>query len=383
MARSVAMPEPAGVHPQHSGRTGDRTLEASFGFTPEQLRLRDRVRAYVVSDVAPARCGLDAVRGPEDIPWDVVRSGCDLGLKGLPFPAEFGGGEAGVSTLAMVAEELARGDVSVAYFFKHNWRLADLARRLPDRLREGVIRAICSTPEYLVATAATEEASGSDNHVLSDDPQRGIRLAATRDGTEWVLNGTKTMITNARMAGIYVVSARTDASVPVSRGVTMFAVPADTPGVAFGPAYDKLGQRASIQCDVHFHDVRIPGDSAVSGIGQAMGAARQGTGIASNIVNAAMSVGVATSAFDEALRWATRRVQGGSLIYRHQVVSRDLGLMKTEIEAARSYVQHAARLYDAVGRDMREETSQGSMSSPARWSSAWPGWVWNCSAVAA
>lgn len=331
-----------------------------FALAPEQQKLRDQVRDYVDAVVIPARERLDAVHGPEDFPWDVVGDGCALGLKGLPFATRLGGADATASTLVIAAEELARGDLSVAYFFKHNWRFSELVKKLPDRLREETIRKICHDPRFLAATAVTEPDSGSDNHVLTDDPARGVKLRATRDGENWILNGTKAMITNATMAGIYFVSGRTDPTVPVSAGVTMFAVPAETPGIQFSDPYSKIGQRASIQCDITFHDVRIPVDAAVSGIGEAMGAVRRGANLASNLVNAAMSVGVARSAYEESLRWATQRIQGGVPIYLHQVISRDLGMMRTEIEAARSYVRFAARLFDAHGRDMPEETAHGA-----------------------
>ncbi|WP_415853438.1 acyl-CoA dehydrogenase family protein [Sinomonas sp. G460-2] len=260
----------------------------------------------------------------------------------------------------MVAEELAAGDLSVAYLFKHNWCFSQLVRRLPERLRGETVWRVCSEPEYLLATAVTEVGSGSDNHVPSDDPALGLQFRAEPDGDGWILNGTKMMITNARMAGMYFVSARTDPTVPASAGATMFAVPAETEGIAFGEPDDKLGQRTSIQCDVHFTDCRIPGDLAVSGVRGGHGDGPSGANIASNLVKAAMSVGVARSAFQEALQWSTERVQGGSLIYTHQVVSRDLGRMRSDIEAAQSYVLRVARLYDAVGQDMDHAMAYGA-----------------------
>ena len=308
--------------------------------------LLERVRTYVETTVIPARTELDSTTAPETFPWHVVEPGCEMGLKGLPFPRRYGGSEASAALLVAVVEELARGDVGVAYFFKHNWRFARLALRLPESIRDDVVARICTEARYLPASATTEPETGSDNHVLSDDAAVGLRTSAVLDGDTWVLNGTKLMITNGRMAGIYFVSARTDPTVPVAAGVTMFAVPAGTPGLTFGEPYGKLGQRASIQADVHFSDCRIPRDHVVGEVGQAMAAKRQGANIASNVINAAMSVGVAEAAFGEAVRWATTRVQGGSLIYRHQLVARELGMMRTEIDAARSLTHQAARGLD-------------------------------------
>lgn len=328
--------------------------------TSHDQELRAAVRRYVAEDVIPNRRRFDSVRKPGDFPWELVQRGFDLGLKSLPFPTEYGGAGAGASTLAMVVEELAVGDLGVAYFFKHNWRFAQLSKRLPERLKGQTIRRICEDPTFLPATAITELGSGSDNHVQSDDPSRGVQLAAVRTGGEWVLNGSKLMITNAGMAGIYFVAARTNSTVPARQGVTMFAVPADLPGISLGDPYEKVGQRASIQCDVHFTDVRVPEDAAVSDIGAAMGEVRKGATILSNLVNAAMSIGVARSAYEESLRWATTRVQGGEPIYRHQAVARELGYMKSVIEAARAYAHAGAELHDRLGRDMDESFAYGA-----------------------
>ncbi len=318
------------------------------------LRDRDRdlleaVRCYVAATVIPARAELDAVASRDTFPIGIVQPGIDLGLKSLAMDAADGGAGATSVLLGLVVEELARGDLSVAYYFKHNWRFSRLIPRLPEPLRKDVAENLRSNPWYLAASAITEEESGTDNHLRSDDPAVGMRLQALRDGDQWVLNGTKVMITNATMAGIYFVAARTDPTVPTEQGVTLIAVPGDADGISYGEPYGKLGQRASIQTDVTFHDCRVPLDYAVSDVGGGQSAARKGATTGSNIVNAFMSIGVARSAYEEALNWCTIRVQGGCPIYKHQLVAHQLGQMKVEIDAALSYALLAAEALDGDG----------------------------------
>ncbi len=309
--------------------------------------LLDDVRAYVRDVVVPARDRLDAVTSVDGFPMDVMQPGIDLGLKALALREEDGGRAAGTPLLGRVVEALAFGDLGVAYYFKHNWRFARMIPRLPDHLRGEVARRIAEDPWYLAASAMTEEHSGSDNHVLSDDPDVGMRLSARRDGDEWVLDGTKIMITNGSMAGIYFVGCRTDRTRPVAEGVTIIAVPADTPGLRCGEPYPKLGQRASVQTDVHFDGVRVPLDHAVSEVGEGLGATRRGANVGSNLINAYMAIGVADSAYQAALEWSRTRIQGGVPLYRHQLVAHALGSMKVDLEAARGY---AAQVADAIDR---------------------------------
>ncbi len=319
--------------------------------TEDDQALLEGVRAYVRDVLVPGRGRFDAVAGRDDFPIELVQPGIDLGLKLLAFAPEDGGRGAPPSLLAPVVEELAYGDLGAAYYFKHNWRFARLVPKLPVSLRRDVVERLRDDPWYLPASAMTEAGSGSDNHVLSEDPGVGMTLRARRDGDEWVLDGTKVMITNGSMAGIYFVGARTDATVPVARGVTMIAVPADTPGLRCGEPYGKLGQRASVQTDVHFDGCRVPLDHAVSEVGQGLGRTRRGANVGSNLINASMSIGVARAAYDAALAWCTTRVQGGVPIYQHQLVAHAIGSMKVEIEAARGYVGTIAATLDEQGQD--------------------------------
>jgi alkylation response protein AidB-like acyl-CoA dehydrogenase len=130
----------------------------------------------------------------------------------------------------------------------------------------------------------------------------------------------------------------------VSAGVTLFAVPGDAPGITSGAPYAKLGQRSSLQADVSFDSVRVPLDHAMSEVGQGLAASHRAL-VAANLVNAAKAVGIARAAYDEALRWSVERVQGGAPIFRHQLVARDLGAMRVDLDAACGYTWHTARAF--------------------------------------
>jgi acyl-CoA dehydrogenase len=245
-----------------------------------------------------------------------------------------------------VAEELAWGDLSVAYFFRHYWRFAKLIPRLPETVRDMVTTGIASDERFVPASASTEELAGSDNALPFDSPGHGAMLSAARDHDGWVLNGRKLMITNGGIASLYFVLARTDPTVGIRAGATMIAVPSDTPGVRTGPLYRKLGQRGSPQADVWFENCRVPADHAVTAEGEGYLASERGL-IAANITNAAMCLGVARAAYEHALDWSLERVQGGRPIYQHQLVAHDLGRMKLLLDAARSYLLRTAAEYSS------------------------------------
>ena len=152
------------------------------------------------------------------------------------------------------------------------------------------------------------------------------------------------MITNGGIASLYFVLARTDAKKGIVDGCTMFAVPANTPGLTTGPLWKKMGQRGSPQTDVFFKDVRIPHDNAITKVGEGYAASERGL-VAANITNAGMCLGVAREAYELALKWCTERIQGGQEIYKHQLVAHDLGRMKTLIEATRSHLIGVAWRY--------------------------------------
>ena len=315
-----------------------------FELTGGQRDLVAQTREYAERVVRPAAARLEQLSRAEDFPFDLMREGTALGLKALPLPPELGGIGADMVTQCLVAEELAAGDVSVGYFFRHYWRFARLVPRMPACIRDLVVHGIASDERFVPASASTEPDAGSDNALPYDAPGHGAMLSAQPDGDGWVLDGQKAMITNGPIASLYFVLARTDPASGLRRGATMFAVPADTPGVRTGPLYAKLGQRGSPQSDVWFTGCRVGADHLMTAVGDGYAAAERGL-IAANITNGALCLGIARAAYEAALDWSLDRVQGGVPIHRHQLVAHDLGRMRILLDAARSYVLRAAWEY--------------------------------------
>jgi alkylation response protein AidB-like acyl-CoA dehydrogenase len=312
--------------------------------TAEQHELVAATRDYADRVIRPATSRLETLERVEDFPWDLMREGTALGLKSLPLPRALGGRDADMVTQCLVVEELAAGDISVGYFFRHYWRFARLVARLPEAIRDLVVNGIAGDERFVPASASTESDAGSDNALPYNAPMHGAMLSADRHGDGWVLNGRKSMITNGGIASLYFVLARTDPTVGIREGATMFAVPSTQAGVSTGPLYRKLGQRGSPQADICFEDCRVPPDHAITAVGHGYGASERGL-TAANITNAAMCLGVARSAYEAALNWSIDRVQGGQPIYRHQLVAHDLGRMRMLIEAARNHLLAVAWQY--------------------------------------
>jgi alkylation response protein AidB-like acyl-CoA dehydrogenase len=311
---------------------------------PEQHELVAATRDYADRIVRPATSRLEALESAGEFPWDLMREGTALGLKGLPLPRELGGRDADMVTQCLVVEELAAADLSVAYFFRHYWRFARMSPRLPAPIRDLVVHGIAHDERFVPASASTEPESGSDNALPYDAAGHGAMLSARLEGERWVLNGRKFMITNGGIASLYFVLARTDPAVGLRSGATMIAVPADTPGLSTGPLYRKLGQRGSPQADVLLDECRVPRDYAISEVGHGYEASDRGL-TAANITNAGMCLGVARAAYDAALAWSLDRLQGGVPIYRHQLVAQDLGRMRMMIATARSHLHAVAWAY--------------------------------------
>ncbi|MGH9089066.1 MAG: acyl-CoA dehydrogenase family protein [Acidimicrobiales bacterium] len=316
-----------------------------FALSDQDVELAAATRDYARRVLRPAADRFESLESVDAFPWDLMAEGDALGLKALPLPTELGGRGADMVTQCLVAAELAAGDVGAAYFFRHYWRFARLIPRLPPAVRDIVVSGIAGDERFVPASASTEELAGSDNALPYDVPGHGAMLAARQeDDGSWVLDGTKTMITNGGIASLYFILARTDPTKGIRSGATMFAVPATAPGLSTGPLYRKLGQRGSPQADVVLDGCRVPADYAVSAVGEGYASTERGL-IAANVTNAALSLGVAEAAYEEALGWSIDRVQGGVPIHRHQLVAHDLGWMRSQLDAARSFLLRVAWEY--------------------------------------
>jgi acyl-CoA dehydrogenase len=305
----------------------------SFGLTDEQRALRELARDFAASEIRPKEHEYDAeMRHPAD----VIEKAHDVGLMNLHIPEEYGG--PGLSTFdgMVVGEELYWGCSGIGTSITANGLGAgpvilfgsdeQKARWLPPLIEQPIL---CSF-------GLTEPGAGSD--------VSATKTTAVRDGDEYVLNGSKTFITNAGYAAWTVVFAMTDPKAG-AKGMSAFIVPMDTPGVTIEQHLDKMGQRATDTSAFALQDVRIPVENRIGEEGDGFKIAmatldvtRPGTAIG--------AVGVAEAAYEHARDYAKERVTFDVPIAMHQGVNFMIADMATEIEAARLLCWQAAWMLD-------------------------------------
>jgi alkylation response protein AidB-like acyl-CoA dehydrogenase len=305
---------------------------------PSDLRapVLDTVRRFVDREVVPAASALEH---DDAYPHALVARLKELGLFGATIPVAFGGLGLDYVTYAMVIEEIGRGWMSLtgvlnthlilAYLLAHHGTREQQERWLPAMARGEQRGALC----------LTEPHAGSD--------VQGIRTTATRDGDDYVVNGSKMFITNARTATLYALVVKTDPRAdPPHRGISLLVAEREAPGVSIGRDIEKLGYKSVETCEVSFEDARVPrthlvGGAEGHGFQQVMSALEVG-----RINVAARAVGVAQAAFDDAIRYAQQRTAFGKPICEHQAVQLRLADMATSVEAARLLTRRAAELKD-------------------------------------
>lgn len=301
--------------------------------TEEQTELVAMVRDFVRAEIVPQVAACDTAG---ECPPGYFDSAFDMGLHMLEIPEEYGGGGLDFATTAMVFEELGWADAGYAITLVSTF----------VALRNVIL---AGTPEQAKTFADLVAPGGLGAFVLSE-PGAGsdaaaIRTTAVRDGDEYVLNGTKTWITNGGIAQVYAVLAKTDPDAG-HRGISCFIVETDRPGVSWGTHEDKCGLRTSNTCDVVLDQVRVPADHLVGAEGQGFRIAMQGLDF-SRAFMATICVGMMQRALDEAVAYARERQQFGQPIIEFQLVQKLLADMAAQTEAARCLVHNTMRMMDA------------------------------------
>ncbi len=307
------------------------------------------VRDFARERLMPAEAQIDA---DGEVPADIVAAMRALGLYGITIPQEYGGLGLGVEDSVRVFFELCHaGPVFRSLVGINNglgsWGILTMGT---DAQRAAYLPGMASG-EIVASFCLTEPDSGSDAGSLT--------TSALRDGSNWLLNGTKRYITNAPDAGVFMVFARTDPVTSDASGISAFLVPRDTPGVSLGRTERKMGQRGADLCDVIFDDCRIPASALLGpehrGFSIAMRALDRG-----RVHIAAMCVGIAQRLIDESLAYAMARPQFGKPIVEHQLIQAMLADGRAETYAARCMVLDAARRMDA-GEHVSLEASCAKM----------------------
>jgi alkylation response protein AidB-like acyl-CoA dehydrogenase len=301
--------------------------------TDEQREIRDLVRTLARERIAPRAAEIDE---SAEFPWDMVELMREHELFGLAFDEEHGGSGAGSLMLLVAVEEVSRACATTGLVLAVQ-ELSSLALRLAgtDEQKSRYLPRLASG-EWIAAYALTEAGSGSDSAAM--------RTQAKRDGEEYVLNGSKRFITNAGVAGLYTVFAKTDPD-GGHAGISCFVVEADAPGFEVGRIEPKMGIKGSTTGELFFNDCRVPA-------GNRVGEEGEGFKIAMRILDrsrpgiAAQALGIAQGATDYALEYAKSRETMGEPIAEHQLVAGKLADMETRCEAARGLLYKAGLMID-------------------------------------
>ena len=314
----------------------------------EYLDFRDTIRQIAQERIAPRAAEIDE---KAEYPHDLRVLLAEHDILGLPFDTEHGGTGTGALMLAMAIEEIAKACASTALILM----IQDLGT-LPitlfgsEQLKASFLPR-CASGELSPAFALSEPDAGSD--------PGGMRTRATREGDEWVIEGTKNWITNLGIADFYVVFAVTDPEVGHSLGITAFVVEADRPGFSVGKLEHKLGIRGSPTGQPIFEGVRVPDENVIGEVGQGFKVA-MATLDRSRLGVAAQALGIAQGATDYAAAYARERKQFGRPINSFQAIQFKLADMETQCAAGREL------LYQACAKVDRGEPDIGKYSAMAK-----------------
>ncbi len=316
----------------------------------EERMFRDTVRQFAGERIAPLVRGMDEA---QQMDAGLIRQMFALGLMGIEAPEQYGGAGGTFFEAILAIEELAAVDpaVSVMVDVQNTLCVNALIRWGTEAQRRQWLPRLAT--DTIGAYALSEAKSGSDAFALE--------TRATRRGNDWVLNGGKLWITNAKEAGLFLVFATVDAAAGY-RGITGFLVPKGAEGFTVGKKEDKLGIRASSTCELILRDCVVGGDQVLGEVGK-------GYKIAIETLNegrigiGAQMLGLAEGAWGHAARWAKERRQFGKPLAEFQAMQFQLAEMALEVEAARLMVYNAARLKDSGEEFLKEAAMCKYMAS--------------------
>jgi alkylation response protein AidB-like acyl-CoA dehydrogenase len=305
----------------------------------EEQAIVTTVRDFVDKQVRPVASELEHAN---TYPAELIDTMKEIGVFGLAIPEPYGFGAVSMPCYVRVAEELARGWMSLAGAMGGHTVVSKLLVLFGTEEQKQHYLPRMATGELRATMALTEPAGGSD--------LQAMRTAARRDGSEYVINGSKTWISNARHSGLIALLCKTDpAAEPAHKGVSILLVE-KVDGLTVSRDLPKLGYKGVESCELNFTDCRVPAD-ALLGVDEGRGFAQMMRGLeVGRLQVAARATGVARAAFDDALAYAQERESFGKPIWQHQAVGNMLADMGTKLYAARSLLLSAAEKFDSGER---------------------------------
>jgi isovaleryl-CoA dehydrogenase len=320
--------------------TGYPTL--NFGLGEEIDMLRQSVYQFCRKEITPRAAQIDR---DNEFPADLWPKFGELGLLGITVDEAYGGSGMGYLAHSVVMEEISRasGSVGLSYGAMSNLCLNQIQKNGSEAQKAKYLPKLC-TGEHVGALAMSEPNAGSD--VVS------MKLAARREGDEYVLNGNKMWITNGPDADVYVIYAKTDPAAG-ARGITAFIVERDFPGFSRSPKLDKLGMRGSNTCELVFEDCRVPAENVMRGEGEGVRILMSGLDYERTVLSGG-PVGIMQACIDEVLPYLHTREQFGQPIGTFQLMQGKLADMYADLNACRAYLYAVAAACDR-GEETRQD----------------------------
>jgi butyryl-CoA dehydrogenase len=305
-----------------------------FSLSSDQILMRDTVRQFMETEVRPI---VREYERAHKFPTEQVKKLGEMGYCGMLIPEEWGGAGMDTVSYAVMLEEVARVDASIAVILSVTNSVASvpLLKHGNEAQRKKYLHRL-GRGEIIGAFCLTEPQAGSD--------AAGIQTRAERRGDEYVLNGTKIWVTNGDISGVYVVFAKTDPAAG-ARGVTAFLVEPNFPGFRVSRYEDKMGLLLSPTVEIALQDCRVPAENRLGEEGQGLKVALEALD-GGRIGIAAQSVGLAQGALEAATKYAKQRRTFGNPIAENQAIQWMLADMQMEIEAARALTYYAATVRD-------------------------------------
>jgi butyryl-CoA dehydrogenase len=306
-----------------------------FQLTEEQEMIREMVRDFAENEIMPIAAEID-LEG--QFPADNFKRMGELGILGLPWPEKYGGAGADTVSYAVATEEISRacGSHGLSYAAHISLGSSPIFLFGTEEQKKKYLIPL-SRGESIGALGLTEPEAGSD--------AGSTKTTAVLDGTEWVINGAKSLITNGPVAQIFIIVAKTDPSSRGSRGISTFIMDADTPGFSVGKSEEKMGLKGSPTSQLFFEDCRIPRENLLGGEGEGFKQILQVLD-GGRISIGAMALGLGRAALEAAIKYAKERHQFSRPIADFQAVQWMIADAATRMEAARLLVYRAAYLED-------------------------------------
>jgi alkylation response protein AidB-like acyl-CoA dehydrogenase len=316
-------------------------VEAILKPKPEEL-IRKTFARFTDQEIVPKAREMDEA---ERFPRWMFEKIAKTGAYGIRYPRSVGGAGGNTVQFCTMVEELARGSLSVAAFtamqclMGTNFLFEYGNPEQHERLLKPAIRG-----EKVASFALTEADAATD--------LAGVKTSARKDGDSWIVNGSKTWITNAPVADFFTVLCQTDKSKGL-RGLNFFLIERDTPGLYVSKKFDKLGTRATEISELAFTDVRVPPENRLGKEGQGVGNLMRILAVI-RVMTGALSLGLARAAYDQSKRYALERTQFGKRIGSFQLIQQKIANMATEIWASHLMIYKAAEMIDRGERTLKQ-----------------------------